>query len=85
MAGNEQHKQHNQQLAPLYLAGEQHKRQRQQRYYPGIDSEHNAHFRGLHPEAVGDVGEQSDGNKFSGIEDESRNGQRHDAQPRNLA
>ena len=76
MAGDKDHKQANQQLSPLHLAGQQHKRQRHQRHHPGVDGQHNAHLRRLHLEAVGYVRQQPNRNKFSGIENKRSDGER---------
>ncbi len=77
VAGNEEHEEADQQLTPLHLAGEQHKGQRHHCHHPGVDGEHDPHLRGLHAETAGDIREQANGHKFSGIKDKGGNGERN--------
>ena len=79
MAGNEHHKQPNQQLTTFHLAGQQHKRQRHQRHHPCIDGQHNANLCRFHIEAGGDVGQQPNRNKFRGVENKRGDGERDHA------
>ena len=79
MAGDEQHKQADQQPAPLHLAGQQHKRQGHQRHNPGVDGQHNAHLRRFHLETFSDVRQQPNRNKFCGVKNKRGDGQRDHA------
>ncbi|MNY72575.1 hypothetical protein D3C86_2111630 [compost metagenome] len=76
MAGDKQHKQANQQLAPFHLAGEKHKGQRHQRDHPGVDSQHDPDLRCFHMETLSNIGKQPYGHKFCGIKDKRSNGKR---------
>ena len=78
MAGNKQHKQAYQQLTPLNLTGQQHERQGQQRDNPGVDRQHDPDLCGLHTKTLCDVGKQTHGDKFCGIENKRSNSQRND-------
>ena len=81
MTGDEEGKEGEQQAAPLQSCQQQHTGQGGKRNNPGIDGQHHPGLRRSHGKARADVGEQRDGDKFSGVEDEGSNGEGQHARP----
>jgi len=77
VAGDKHHKQADQKFTAFYLAGKQHERQRHQSHNPGVDRQHDPDLRGLHIKTLCDVGQQTDRDKLSGIENKTGNGKRN--------
>ena len=81
VADGKQRKQYQQQAAPFHMARQQHERQRSQRDNPCINRNHYACFGRRHAEALSDVAQKCDGDKFRRVEDERADCQGNDAQP----
>lgn len=78
MTGDKQREKANQKLTSFYLTGQQHKGQRHQGDNPGIDRQHDPDLCRLHIKTLRDIGEQTDGDKLSGIENKCGNSKRND-------